>query len=83
VDVLLNDLLMLEGEDDESVFALGGRLRDEYVSDINAPLVDSGLRLPTENVPSPCVEIDYELLTFTLGVTQDALSFEAFLIERL
>jgi hypothetical protein len=83
VDILLNDLIMLEGEDDENVFALGGRLRDEYVSDIGAPLVDSGLRLPTENVPSPCVDISYELLTFTLGVTQDALSFEAFLDERL
>jgi hypothetical protein len=82
-EAVLEDLVMLEGEENEDVFEFGARLRDEYINDINAPLVDSGLRAPTEVVPSPCEDVTYESLELVLGFTQDALSFEAFLTERL
>ena len=85
IQALLGDILLIEGQDGEDVEVLGIRLRDEYEVDTDAPVVDSGIVRPSDEVPSKCAEqgVSYEDLNGRIDLVSDLLSFEEWLVGRL
>ena len=81
---ILNDILAIEGNEDEDHLQLEMRLRKEFMNAYDAEKVESEIKLPSDSVPEKCADsVSYEDLDTVIKLNSENLSFEKWLEGRL
>jgi hypothetical protein len=84
IELLLADILTIEGLEGEDLDDLEARLRGEYFVGDSVNSVDSGIVLPSASLPEKCEDYaSYSDVESRMGLVSDLLSFEQWLIGRL
>jgi hypothetical protein len=84
IGLIMADILLIEGEEGETVLELDARLRAEFGSVQDAQQFDSGITLPSEVFPEKCEGFtSYDTLTDLMSFIEDTLAFEHWLKTKL
>jgi len=84
IGLVLADILQIEGEEGEDIPGLEMRLRAEFALEADKETFESGIALPSDNLPTKCVDYtSYSNLEDLIAFIEDTLSFEDWLKSRL